>query len=81
LISLIPLHANGNLEFISTKCKFVIVGKRTDKHKQWSLGNDKIGEDNNLYIKFSAHDTLLEFKYLSYDSEDPCGTPMSNSGA
>jgi hypothetical protein len=30
LISLIPLHANGNLE-----------------HKQWSLGNDKIGEDNN----------------------------------
>ena len=47
MISLILLHANGNLEFISTKSKFVVVGKRTDKHKQWSLGNDKIGEDNN----------------------------------
>jgi hypothetical protein len=47
LISLILLHANKNLEFISTKSKFAIVGKRTDKHKQWSLGNDKIGEDYN----------------------------------
>jgi len=41
------LHANGNLVFNSTKSKFVVVGKRTDKHKQWTLGNDKIGEDNN----------------------------------
>jgi hypothetical protein len=35
------------ITFNSTKSKFVVVGKRTDKHKQWSLGNDKIGEDNN----------------------------------
>jgi hypothetical protein len=41
------LHANGNLELNSTKSKFVVVGKRTDKHKQWLLGNDKIGEDYN----------------------------------
>jgi hypothetical protein len=41
----------------------------------------KLFSNKNIYIKFSAHDTLLEFKYLSYDSEDPCGTPMSNSGA
>jgi hypothetical protein len=41
------LHANGNLEFNSTKSKRVVVGKRPDKHKEWSLGNEKIGEDNN----------------------------------
>jgi len=54
LISLILLHADGNWEFNSAKSKFVVVGKRTDKHKQWSLGNDKIGEDNN-YQYFGAY--------------------------
>ena len=47
MISLILLHANGNLDLNSTKSECVVVGKRTDKHKKWSLGNDKIGEDYN----------------------------------
>ena len=33
---------------------FSVLRKRTDKHKQWSLGNDKIGEDNN-YKYFVAY--------------------------
>jgi hypothetical protein len=41
-----------------TKCKVLIVGNRTDKHKQWSLDNDKFGEDDNdkyLGVYFSRN--------------------------
>ena len=41
-----------------TNCKVSIVGNRTDKHKQWSLDNDKIGEDDNdkyLGVYFSRN--------------------------
>lgn len=36
-----------NLKFNPTKSKVLVVGKRTDKYKQQSLDNDKIGEDDN----------------------------------
>jgi hypothetical protein len=57
------LHANGNLEFNSTKSKFVVVGKRTDKHKQWSLCNDKIGEDNNYKYFGASFSRILRLNY------------------